>query len=96
MCFGRPHPGRRAELLYYQHEVETESSAGPTMPSSRFSNQLNTGPHEADFIMMRAPSPVLLMCATHDFFDVGGTWDSFATPNDCSRRMGFAERGQHQ
>jgi cephalosporin-C deacetylase-like acetyl esterase len=55
-------------------------------------NQLNAGPHEADFIMMRAPSPVLEMCATHDFFDPAGTWDSLRYAKRLFTRMGFAER----
>ena len=55
-------------------------------------NQLNAGPHEADFIMMRAPSPVLVMCATHDFFDPAGTWDSLRYAKRLFTRMGFAER----
>jgi dienelactone hydrolase len=55
-------------------------------------NSLNTGPHEADFIMMRAPSPVLVMAATHDFFDIGGTWDSIRCAKRLFTRMGYAER----
>ena len=42
--------------------------------------------------MMRAPSPVLEMCATHDFFDVGGTWDSIRYAKRLYTRMGLAER----
>jgi dienelactone hydrolase len=55
-------------------------------------NQLNAGPHEADFVMMRAPSPVLMLCATHDFFDISGTWDSFRYAKRLFTRMGFPER----
>jgi dienelactone hydrolase len=55
-------------------------------------NSLNTGPHEADFMMLRAPSPVLIMAATHDFFDPPGTWDSFRYANRLYTRMGFPER----
>ena len=55
-------------------------------------NQLNTGPHEADFIMFRAPSPVLVCCATHDFFDPVGTWDSMRYAKRLFTRLGFAER----
>jgi cephalosporin-C deacetylase-like acetyl esterase len=55
-------------------------------------NQLNTGPHEADFIMLRAPSPVLVCCATYDFFDVVGTWDTMRYAKRLFTRMGFAER----
>jgi dienelactone hydrolase len=55
-------------------------------------NQLIAGPHEADFVMMRAPSPVLLMAATYDFFDISGTWDSLRYAKRLFTRMGFAER----
>jgi dienelactone hydrolase len=55
-------------------------------------NQLNAGPHEADFIMLRAPSPVLLCCATYDFFDVRGTWETFRYAKRLYTRQGFAER----
>jgi dienelactone hydrolase len=55
-------------------------------------NQLNTGPHEADFVMARAPSPVLLCCATHDFFDPAGTWDTMRYAKRLYTRQGFPER----
>lgn len=55
-------------------------------------NQLNTGPHEADFVMMRAPSPVLICCATHDFFDVVGAWDTMRHAKRLFTRLGFPER----
>jgi len=55
-------------------------------------NSLITGPHEADFIMMRAPSPVLEMCATHDFFDPPGTWDSIRYAKRLFTRQGLPER----
>jgi dienelactone hydrolase len=54
--------------------------------------QLIDGPHEADFIMLRAPSPALVMAATHDFFDIRGSWDSVRYAKRLYTRMGFAER----
>ncbi len=55
-------------------------------------NQLIAGPHEADFVMMRAPSPVLMLAATHDFFDIRGAWDSFRYAKRLFTRMDLAER----
>jgi len=46
----------------------------------------------ADFIMLRATSPVLICSATKDFFDIGGTWDTFRYAKRLYTRMGFAER----
>ena len=54
--------------------------------------QLAFGMDHADMLMMRAPSPVLVCCATHDFFDIGGTWDSFRRAKRLFTRLGAAER----
>ena len=54
--------------------------------------QLAFGVDHADWIMMRAPSPVLICAATKDFFDIGGTWDTFRYAKRLYTRMGFAER----
>ncbi len=54
--------------------------------------QLAFGMDHADYIMMRAPKPTLICCATKDFFDISGTWDSFRYAKRLYSRMGFAER----
>ena len=54
--------------------------------------QLAFGLDHADLLMMRAPSPVLVCCATHDFFDIRGTWDSFRCAKRLYTRLGYAER----
>ena len=47
--------------------------------------------------MMRAPSPVLICAATKDFFDIGGTWDTFRyakrlyTPHGLRRSVDILE-----
>jgi dienelactone hydrolase len=58
----------------------------------QFFNQLNAGPHEPDLVMLRAPSPVLMLTATHDFFDPAGTWDTLRQAKRLFTRMGYAER----
>lgn len=54
--------------------------------------QLAFGMDHADYLMMRAPKPTLILCATEDFFDISGTWDSFRYAKRLYSRMGFAER----
>jgi hypothetical protein len=54
--------------------------------------QLAFGMDHADYLMMRAPSPVLICAATRDFFDIKGTWDSFRYGKRLFSRMGFSER----
>jgi len=53
--------------------------------------QLAFGMDHADYIMMRAPSPVLVLSATHDFFDIRATWISFRYAKRLYSRMGFPE-----
>jgi len=54
--------------------------------------QLGQGPDHADFIMMRAPSPVLICAATADFFDIRATWETFRFAKRRFSMMGHAEK----
>jgi len=54
--------------------------------------QLEFGMDHADYLMMRAPTPILICAATKDFFDIGGTWASFRYAKRLYTRLGFAER----
>lgn len=54
--------------------------------------QLAFGMDHADYLLMRAPVPILICAATDDFFDIRGTWDSFRYAKRLYSRLGFAER----
>jgi hypothetical protein len=54
--------------------------------------QLQFGMDHADYLMMRAPTPILICAATRDFFDIGGTWTSFRYAKRLYTRLGFPER----
>lgn len=54
--------------------------------------QLAFGMDHADYLMMRAPTPIMICAATKDFFDIRGTWDSFRYAKRLYSRMEFAER----
>lgn len=54
--------------------------------------QVAYGMDHAEYIIMRAPKPTLVCAATHDFFDISGTWDTYRQAKRIYTRLGFAER----
>jgi dienelactone hydrolase len=68
------------------------ATIGPQDAEQNIFGQLANGLDHADYIMMRAPSPVLLCTATKDFFDIAGSWDSFRSAKRLYSRLGFPER----
>ena len=54
--------------------------------------QLAFGMEHADYIIMRAPKPTLMCCATRDFFDIRGSWESFREAKRIYTRLDYAER----
>jgi len=49
-------------------------------------------PQATDLLMIRAPVPILFCVATHDFFDIGGSWWTFRHAKRLYSRLGFPER----
>ena len=77
---------------YLTSTLRLMQTIGPDDAEQNIFGQFVGGPHEADWILMRAPSPVLMCAATKDFFDIGGTWDSFRYAKRLYTRLGLAER----
>jgi hypothetical protein len=46
----------------------------------------------ADYLMLRAPKPTLILASTQDFFDIAGTWDTFRQAKRFYTRLGLGER----
>ena len=65
---------------------------GPQDAEQNIHGQLAFGMDHADYLMMRAPMPILVLASTHDFFDINGTWDSFRQAKRIYTRLGFADR----
>ena len=65
---------------------------GPQDAEQNIYGQIAFGMDHADYLMMRAPTPILMCAATKDFFDIGGTWNMFRCAKRLYTRMGFAER----
>jgi len=68
------------------------NTIGPQDAEQNIYGQLAFGMDHADYLMMRAPTPILICAATGDFFDIGGTWESFHYAKRLYTRLGFAER----
>jgi hypothetical protein len=80
-----------APSCYLTSTLRLMQTIGPDDAEQNLFGQFVGGPHDADWIMMRAPSPVLMCAATKDFFDIGGTWDSFRYAKRLYTRLGLAE-----
>jgi len=65
---------------------------GPQDAEQNIFGQLAFGMDHADYLMMRAPMPILICAATGDFFDITGVWNSFRYAKRLYTRMEFAER----
>ncbi len=76
-------------ITSFQRLMET---IGPQDAEQNIHAQIAFGMDHADYLMMRAPKPTLLLASTHDFFDIDGTWDTFRQAKRIYTRLGFAER----
>jgi dienelactone hydrolase len=69
-------------------------TAGPQDAEQNIHGQIAAGLDHSDYIMMRAPKPTLICCATGDFFDISGTWDSFRQAKRLYTKLNAADRLQ--
>jgi dienelactone hydrolase len=65
---------------------------GPQDAEQNIHGQLAFGMDHADYLLMRAPRPTLILAATQDFFDIQGTWDTFRQAKRVYTRLGYPER----
>ena len=68
------------------------STIGPQDAEQNIFGQLAFGMDHADYLMMRAVTPILICAATEDFFDIQGTWTCFRHAKRLYSRLGMAER----
>ncbi|MBN2295220.1 MAG: acetylxylan esterase [Pirellulales bacterium] len=65
---------------------------GPADAEQNIHAQIAFGMDHADYAIMRAPKPTLIMTTTDDYFDIDGAWDLFRQAKRVYGRLGFAER----
>lgn len=61
---------------------------GPQDAEQNIFGQIELGMDHADYLMMRAPRPTLIACATQDFFDITGTWGAYRDAKRLFNRFG--------
>jgi cephalosporin-C deacetylase-like acetyl esterase len=76
-------------LTSFRRLLETK---GPQDAEQTIYAQIAFGMDHADYVMMRASKPTLMMTATDDYFDITGAWNSFRQAKRLYTRLGFAER----
>jgi dienelactone hydrolase len=87
-----PRIGCAAPSCYLTSFRRLTETIGPQDAEQNIHGQIGSGMDHADYVIMRAPKPTLVCCATRDFFDIRGTWDSFRQAKRFYTRLGFAER----
>lgn len=68
------------------------NTIGPQDGEQNITAQTALGIEHADYMLMRAPKPTLMLTATHDFFDIDGSWDSFREAKRLYSILGYGER----
>ncbi len=77
----------------YIHRESRELEKAPGDAEQNIYGQLAWGMEHGDYLMMRAPTmPVIVCAATEDFFDINATWETFRYAKRMFTRMGYAER----
>jgi dienelactone hydrolase len=76
-------------LTSFRRLLET---IGPQDAEQTIHAQIGYGMDHAEYVLMRAPKPTLMMAATNDYFDIDGAWHSFRQAKRFYSRLGFAER----
>ena len=68
------------------------STIGPQDAEQNIHGQIAFGMDHADYVLMRAPQPTLIMAATQDYFDIDGAWQLFRQAKRTYTRLGYPER----
>lgn len=64
------------------------NTIGPQDAEQNIFSQIKYGYDHSDYIFMHAPNPVLVCCATRDFFDISGTWETFREAKRLYAKLG--------
>jgi len=67
-------------------------SPGPGDAEQNIHAQIAAGIDHADYLLMRAPQPTLILAATDDYVPIEGAWESFREAKRWYGRLGYPER----
>lgn len=67
------------------------NTIGPQDAEQNIFGQLNWGMDHADYLMLRAPVPIMMCTGTQDFFPIEGAWKSFRHAKRIYTRLGYSD-----
>lgn len=65
---------------------------GPQDAEQNVFGQIGVGLDHADYVTMRSPTPIIMLVATRDFFDITGAWNTFREGKRAYTTLGYPER----
>ena len=68
------------------------ATIGPQDAEQNIPGQIAFGMGHGDYLLMHAPRPAIMLCASRDFFDIDGSWATFREAKSIYGIEGFAER----
>ena len=74
------------------HNIFTQAVTEMGDAEQNVFGQVRDGIDHADYIMMRAPQPLKILAATHDFFRIHAVWDTYRFAKRYYTSLGFSER----
>jgi len=84
--------GPAAPSCYITTLEKLFTTLGPQDGEQNIPGQVAFGMEHADYVTMRAPKPTLILTATQDFFDIGGSWTTFREAKQIFGKLGYSER----
>ena len=81
-----------APACYLSTIHDTFESRFPSDAEQEHFGQLTFGLNHLGYLLLRAPSPVLVCCTLGDFFPYRGTVSTFAAAQDVAGRFGWSDR----
>jgi dienelactone hydrolase len=68
------------------------ATIGPQDAEQNITGQVAFGMEHADYLLLHAPRPALMLTGTRDFFDIQGAWTTFREAKKAYGVLGHAER----
>jgi dienelactone hydrolase len=68
------------------------ATIGPQDAEQNITGQVAFGMDHADYLLLHAPRPALMLTGTRDFFDIQGAWTTFREAKKAYGVLGHAER----
>lgn len=83
---------KAAAISCYIHHLAAQTRVAMGDGEQNIHGQVSFGLDHPDYLLMRAPVPVKLLDATHDFFPIAATWETYRLALRAYTRFGASDR----